>query len=141
VEHVSLVLSHVREMSFTKIVSLAPEVLYFIYHTLYNIKRACPRNDKLLIETEFNLMCESILNSILRKLMTERLKLLSTKIVPTLCEETNLLINIKFLALKNCYKSRIRRCVAKCKNQSSLDELSIIAGQRRFDLIKSNCCF
>jgi ribosomal protein L5 len=47
------------------------------------------------------------------------------------------IINIKFLALKNCYKSRIRRCRQNAKIlQSSLDELYYCRSTWRFDLIK-----
>jgi hypothetical protein len=48
--------------------------------------------------------------------MTERLKLLSTKIVPTLCEEPQFNKYQVPRIEKKYYKSRIRRCVAKCKN-------------------------
>jgi hypothetical protein len=71
--------------------------------------------------------------------MTERLKTFINKIVPTLCEEPQFINKYQVPRIEKCYKSRIRRCVAKCKNtQSSLDELSIVPTWRF--VIKSNCC-
>jgi hypothetical protein len=106
-------------------------IILFIIHCRIILKELVFATQRqALIETEFNL-CESILNSILRKLMTERLKLLSTKIVPTLCEEPQFINKYQVPRIEKIVINRGLGDVAKCKNtQSSLDELSIIAGQR-----------
>ena len=78
-------------------------------------------------------MCESILNFILKKLMTERLKTFyQQKIVPTLCEEPQFINKYQVPRIE---KIVINRGLGDASQnakilQSSLEELSIIAGQR-----------
>jgi hypothetical protein len=124
-------------MSFTKIVSLAPSfIILFIIHCIIILKAClCPTTTSF--ETELTFMCESILNSILRKLMTERLKLLSTKIVPTLCEEPQ----FNKYQVPRIEKMFINRGLGDASQnakilQSSLDELYYCRSTWRFDPIK-----
>jgi ribosomal protein L5 len=64
--------------------------------------------------------------------MTERLKI-NKKMFPHYAKNHSLSINIKFLALKNINRGLGDASQNAKILQSSLDELSIIAGQRRFD--------